>query len=100
MDIEEFIPIKMKAEDINQLSPLVWAYIGDCVYELYIRIYLMNKSKMNVHKLHVEAIKYVKARRTSKVFKYNKRRTFRRRKRYNKKGQKYSQSSFTKKFKC
>ena len=61
MNIEEFIPIKKEEQDINQMSPLVWAYIGDCVYELYIRTYLVDNTKLNPHKLHIEAIKYVKA---------------------------------------
>lgn len=61
MKIEEFIPINREAQDINQMSPLVWAYVGDCVYELYIRTYLVNTTNLNPHKLHIEAIKYVKA---------------------------------------
>lgn len=43
------------------MSPLVWAYVGDAVYELYIRTHLANTTNLNAHKLHVEAIKYVKA---------------------------------------
>lgn len=61
MNIEEFIPINKVTQDINQMSPLVWAYVGDCVYELYIRTYLVDTTKLNPHKLHIEAIKYVKA---------------------------------------
>lgn len=61
MNIEEFIPINKKEEEINQMSPLVWAYVGDCVYELYIRTYLVDTTKLNPHKLHIETIKYVKA---------------------------------------
>jgi len=59
--IEEFIPIDRTKEEVNQMSPLVWAYVGDCVYELYVRTFLVNTTKLNPHKLHVEAIKYVKA---------------------------------------
>lgn len=61
MNVEEFIPINKQAQDVNQMSPLVWAYVGDCVYELYIRTYLVDCSNLNAHKLHMEAIKYVKA---------------------------------------
>ena len=61
MNIEEFIPIKKEEDEINQMSPLVWAYVGDCVYELYIRTYLVDNTKLNPHKLHIESIKYVKA---------------------------------------
>ncbi|MFG6319478.1 MAG: Mini-ribonuclease 3 [Clostridia bacterium] len=44
------------------LSPLVWAYIGDSVYELFIRTNLVNTSNAKPHKLHIESIKYVKAK--------------------------------------
>jgi len=51
----------MEEIDVNQMSPLVWAYIGDSVYEQYIRNYLVTNTKYKPHKLHVEATKYVKA---------------------------------------
>ena len=44
------------------MNPLVWAYVGDCVYELYIRTKLVNETSYKPHKLHIEAIKYVKAK--------------------------------------
>ena len=47
--------------DVKMLSPLVWAYIGDSVYELFIRTYLVNNSNSKPHKLHIETIKFVKA---------------------------------------
>ena len=56
-------------EEINQMSPLTWAYIGDGVYELYIRTYLINKTRLKPHKLHIEAIKYVKAKAQAKTIK-------------------------------
>ena len=37
--------------DIKMLSPLVWAYVGDAVYELFIRTYLVNNSNAKPHKL-------------------------------------------------
>ena len=46
---------------VNELSPLTWAYIGDAVYELYIREKLVETTKVKPHKLHIEAIKHVKA---------------------------------------
>lgn len=53
--------IKKDKTEVNFMSPLVWAYVGDAVYELYVRSYLVNITKLNAHKLHVEAIGYVKA---------------------------------------
>ena len=48
--------------EVNLLSPLTWAYLGDAIYELYIRTNLVNKTKLKPHKLHIESIKYVKAK--------------------------------------
>ena len=55
--------------DVNLLSPLTWAYIGDAVYELYIRTNLVNKTKLKPHKLHIESIKYVKAKAQADILK-------------------------------
>ena len=60
--MEDLFEINRTDEDINLLSPLTWAYVGDCVYELYIRTKLVNETKMKPHQLHIEAIKYVKAK--------------------------------------
>ena len=56
--IEELIT--KNETEINMMSPLTWAYVGDSVYELYIRTYLSNKTNLNPHKLHVLAIKFYK----------------------------------------
>ena len=52
---------------MNMLSPLVWAYIGDAYYEMFIRTYLVNNSSAKPHKLHIEAIKYVSAKSQAKI---------------------------------
>ena len=65
--MEEFIEIEKKREEVNLLSPLVWAYVGDSVYELYIRTMLINKTNLKPHKLHIESIKYVKAQAQSEL---------------------------------
>ena len=57
----ELIERKRNVAEVNTLSPLTWAYVGDAVYELYIRTNLINKTKLKPHKLHIESIKYVKA---------------------------------------
>ena len=56
-----FLDRNKDIKDVQMLSPLVWAYVGDAVYELYIRTNLVNESNAKPHKLHVESIKYVKA---------------------------------------
>lgn len=53
--------------DVKMLSPLVWAYVGDSVYELFIRTYLVNNSNSKPHKLHLETIKFVKAEAQAKI---------------------------------
>ncbi len=58
----EIIKRSKNKEEINTLSPLTWAYVGDSVYELFIRMHLVNTTKLKPHKLHIEAIKYVKAK--------------------------------------
>lgn len=53
----------MKNEtEVNLMSPLTWAYVGDSVYEVFIRTHLVETTKLKPHKLHIEAIKYVKAK--------------------------------------
>lgn len=47
--------------DPLQLPALTLAYIGDAVYELYVRNKLLQQKKLKVHDLHREAIKRVKA---------------------------------------
>ena len=60
--MEEFITINRTKEEVELMSPLTWAYIGDAVYELYIRNKLITETNLKPHKLHIEAIKYVKAK--------------------------------------
>lgn len=49
----------MNTKEINVLA---LAFLGDCVYELYIRDYLLKKGYNDVNKLQKEAIKYVSAK--------------------------------------
>ena len=65
--MKELIERKKNIEEVKLMPPLVWAYVGDAVYELYIRTNLVNNTKLNPHKLHVEAIKYVKAQAQAKI---------------------------------
>jgi ribonuclease III family protein len=53
--------------DINQLSPLVLAYIGDTVYEVFIRTMLVSGGNVPVHQLHKRSIAYVKAKAQSDI---------------------------------
>ncbi|MCI8393186.1 MAG: Mini-ribonuclease 3 [Clostridia bacterium] len=51
----------MDEKRVNEMSPLTWAYIGDAVFEIYIREGLVESTKLKPHKLHLESIKHVKA---------------------------------------
>lgn len=63
----EFIKREKNIDDVKMLSPLVWAYVGDSVYELFIRTKITNISNAKPHKLHIESIKYVKAKAQAEV---------------------------------
>lgn len=60
--LEDLIKLEKSEEEINQLSPLTWAYVGDCIYELYIRTNLVNNTKLKPNKMHIETVKFVKAK--------------------------------------
>lgn len=53
--------------DVDQLSPLVLAYIGDAVYEVFIRTLIISKGNSPVNKLHKESINFVKAKAQSDI---------------------------------
>lgn len=48
-----------KMGKVDEYSPLVLAYIGDVVYELYIREMLVRRGNMPVDKLHKTATQFV-----------------------------------------
>ena len=52
--------------NIEDMNILVLAYIGDVVYENYVRHFLINKKIGNVNDLQTESIKYVSARAQAK----------------------------------
>ena len=57
----------IKPMEVMNLHPLVLAYIGDAVYEVYIRTMLVINKKTNVNMLHKMSIKYVKAKAQSDI---------------------------------
>lgn len=57
---------KFTKMEANQLNPLVLAFIGDAIYEIFIRTYLVNNNRnLLVHKLHLQTISFVKAQSQS-----------------------------------
>ena len=55
--------------DIWQMSPLVWAYMGDAVYEKFIREYVIRQGLCKNGLLHKKSIKYVSAKGQSQILK-------------------------------
>ena len=52
--------------DVKEINVLVLAYLGDTIYEDYIRMYLIEKGFNNVNKMQNEAINYVSAKSQAK----------------------------------
>lgn len=49
-------------KNVNEINSLALAYLGDSIYELYIRTYLIDKGINKVNTLQEEAKKYVSAK--------------------------------------
>lgn len=54
-------------KDVNSLNVLALAYIGDAVYEIYVRDYLLSKNIVKVKELQANSVKYVSAKAQSKI---------------------------------
>jgi len=46
---------------VRMMNPLKLAYIGDAVYELYIRTFMISRANKTPHEMNKLALKYVKA---------------------------------------
>jgi ribonuclease-3 family protein len=55
----------IKQGDVDTYSPLVLAYIGDAVYEVYVRTLIVSQGNAPVNKLHKRSVGYVKAKAQS-----------------------------------
>jgi ribonuclease-3 family protein len=53
--------------DAKQLNSLALAYIGDAIFEVYVRRHLLQSGKVKPHHLHREGTKYVSAKAQSQV---------------------------------
>ncbi|WP_039234360.1 Mini-ribonuclease 3 [Bacillus thermotolerans] len=54
----EFEPLK----DARQMNGLALAYMGDAIYEVYVRRFLLESGKVKPNELHREATRYVSAK--------------------------------------
>ena len=56
--------------DLNLINVITLAYIGDAVYEVYVREYLIKKGIAKVEELQKESVKYVSAKSQCKILSY------------------------------
>jgi ribonuclease-3 family protein len=56
--------------DVKQLNSLALAYIGDAVFEIYVREDLLQNGKVRPHQLHKEATKFVSAKAQADIIHY------------------------------
>ena len=68
--LDAFINVFNVGEEIppGQYSPLVLAYIGDCVFELFVRTYLIRNSNAHVKELHRSAAELVNNKSQSDLY--------------------------------
>lgn len=61
---------KFTINEARGLNPLVLAFIGDAIYEVFVRTYLVDNNRyMSAHKLHVKAVSFVKAHAQNEIMK-------------------------------
>jgi ribonuclease-3 family protein len=60
--LESDIMAGVKMSDVQMYNPTILAYVGDSVYELFVRTLLVSKGSLQVSKLHKKAILFVKAK--------------------------------------
>ena len=53
--------------NVNLINVITLAYIGDAIYEVYIREQLIKKGMAKALELQKEAVKYVSAKRQAKI---------------------------------
>ena len=55
--------------DTKSMNTTALAYMGDAVYEIYIRQHVLEKEQVHVDQIHKAAIRYVKAAAQARVIK-------------------------------
>lgn len=58
---------KLTEDEVKMMNGLKLAYIGDAVYEVYIRTYVMNNYRASVNELNKKAVGFVKASSQAKI---------------------------------
>lgn len=60
--------LQLGPPDVKRYSPIALAYLGDSVYDVLVKYYLVTKGNKQAHKYHVEATSYVKASQQARIF--------------------------------
>lgn len=60
----------MKRNEVKQMKSLALAYIGDAIYEIYVREHLIASGLQLLNDLHRSAIQFVSAKAQAKVVRY------------------------------
>lgn len=60
--MDTFVLTLQPSKAPHLLNPLVLAYVGDAVYELYVRQYCISQANYRPHQLHLMATQYVSAK--------------------------------------
>jgi ribonuclease-3 family protein len=58
---------KLSISDVQMLNPLVLAYVGDSVYDTFVRTLLVSGGYGHVAKLHKMSIEFVKAKAQASI---------------------------------
>ena len=56
--------------NVNEINVITLAYLGDAIYEVYVREYLIKTGIAKVEELQKKAIEYVSANSQSKILSY------------------------------
>ena len=67
-NLEDALKFSGLSGNPNEYSALSMAYIGDCVYEIYVRSYLLSKGNRRVNELHRMATRYVCAKAQAEFY--------------------------------
>ena len=59
--MENYFEMNLSVQEVNAISNLGLAHLGDCVFEILVRAYLCASGEKTVDKLHRDTIRMVKA---------------------------------------
>ena len=65
--VEHRVTDNIKGSDIKMFNPALLAYIGDSVYELFVRTFLVSQGTCQAGKLHKKAVLFVQAKAQAEI---------------------------------